>query len=64
MSSAEEGFAALRGPVDRGVFEPGYVSWAQIGAVLRRVSRIVVSLPDRGHTAETMPPEFFRYPSF
>ena len=64
MSSAEEGFVAFREPVDRKVFALGFVLWARTGAMLRRVLRIVVNLPDRGDTAEELAPEFFRYPGY
>jgi len=64
MSSANEGLARFREPVERKVFAPGFVLWTRISAMLRRPLRIVVNLPDRGAAAETPPPEFYRYPPY
>lgn len=62
MTSMEGGFAAFRGPIDRKVFAPGFIVWTRVGAALRTAWRAIVTLPDRGITAEELPPEFFRYP--
>jgi hypothetical protein len=64
MTSAEDGFAAFRGPVDREVFAPGFVAWARLGEALQKTWHAIVALPDRGLAAEALQPEFFRFPSF
>jgi hypothetical protein len=63
MSSAESGFAAFRGPVDRRVFAPGFVLWTWLGGVLPHIWRAVVTLPDNRAAGE-LPREFYRFPPF
>jgi hypothetical protein len=64
MTSAEGGFAAFAGPVERKVYAPGFVLWTRVGESPRRVWRRLISLPDRGAAAKPLPPEFFRFPHF
>jgi hypothetical protein len=66
MITTRPSFAAVRGPVDREVFEFGFNQWRQAGLALRRLWQAVVALPDRGHaaTAGDVPPEYFRFPPF
>jgi hypothetical protein len=66
MTAALPSFAAFRGPVDRAALEPGFSEWRRAGALLRRLLRNLVTLPDRGGnaTVENLPPEYFRFPPF
>lgn len=64
MTGAESGFVAFRGPIDRRVFAPGFGVWTRVEKAMRRLWLAVVTLPDRGPTAEKLPPEFFRFPLF
>jgi hypothetical protein len=64
LTTANGAFTAFRGPVDRQVFAPGFGIWIRVEAPVRKVRRVIVTLPDRGLNAEALPPEFFRFPHF
>ena len=66
MTPTPGGFAAFRVPVDRAVFAPGFDLWQRLSDALRRVSRTLMRLPDRGRKAQPdeLPPEYFRLPPF